>query len=86
MVLRPRRLWRFFRDRNAPLLPKLGLAFALIYFIFPFDLIPDAIPLIGWLDDLGVLAMAMAWLGRAVSKHAEIDDLLHAKLPSPQEK
>lgn len=31
---------------------------ALLYVISPLDLIPDVIPVIGWLDDLGVLAWA----------------------------
>ena len=31
---------------------------ALLYIISPLDLIPDWIPVIGWLDDLGVLAWA----------------------------
>jgi uncharacterized membrane protein YkvA (DUF1232 family) len=31
---------------------------AFIYVISPLDLIPDFIPVIGWLDDLGVLAWA----------------------------
>jgi uncharacterized membrane protein YkvA (DUF1232 family) len=31
---------------------------AFIYVVSPLDLIPDFIPVIGWLDDLGVLAWA----------------------------
>ena len=31
---------------------------AFLYVVSPLDLIPDAIPVIGWLDDLGVLAWA----------------------------
>ena len=31
---------------------------AMIYVISPLDLIPDFIPVIGWLDDLGVLVWA----------------------------
>ena len=31
---------------------------ALLYVLSPLDLIPDFIPVIGWLDDLGVLAWA----------------------------
>ena len=31
---------------------------AFIYVLSPLDLIPDFIPVLGWLDDLGVLAWA----------------------------
>ena len=31
---------------------------AMIYVISPLDLIPDFIPVVGWLDDLGVLVWA----------------------------
>ncbi len=32
---------------------------AIIYVLNPFDLIPDAIPVVGWLDDATVLAFAV---------------------------
>ena len=31
---------------------------AMLYIVSPLDLIPDFIPVIGWLDDLGVLVWA----------------------------
>jgi uncharacterized membrane protein YkvA (DUF1232 family) len=31
---------------------------ALLYVLSPLDLVPDWIPLVGWLDDIGVLAWA----------------------------
>lgn len=31
---------------------------AILYVLSPLDLLPDAVPIIGWLDDLGVLAWA----------------------------
>jgi uncharacterized membrane protein YkvA (DUF1232 family) len=37
---------------------------AILYILSPLDLIPDIFPIIGWLDDLGVLA----WAARYVLK------------------
>lgn len=35
---------------------------AILYVISPIDLIPDVLPILGWLDDLGVIALALqAW-------------------------
>ncbi len=31
---------------------------AVLYVLSPLDLIPDVVPIVGWLDDLGVLAWA----------------------------
>jgi len=31
---------------------------AFLYVISPLDIIPDVVPVVGWLDDLGVLAWA----------------------------
>jgi uncharacterized membrane protein YkvA (DUF1232 family) len=37
---------------------------ALIYFVIPHDLVPDLLIGPGWLDDLGVLALAWWWAAR----------------------
>jgi uncharacterized membrane protein YkvA (DUF1232 family) len=48
---------------------------ALIYFISPLDAIPDIAPLIGYLDDLGVIAALIKYLGHEISPYyAEADD------------
>lgn len=36
---------------------------ALIYFISPIDAIPDIAPLIGYLDDLGVITAVLKYMG-----------------------
>jgi uncharacterized membrane protein YkvA (DUF1232 family) len=41
-----------------PQLSKLFGVLALIYAIWPFDLIPDFIPFLGWMDDAIALAFA----------------------------
>ena len=47
--------WRLFKDRRVPLLAKALLVSSLAYFIWPFDVIPDFIPVVGEMDDLGVV-------------------------------
>ena len=38
----------------------IALAGALLYFLDPFDAIPDAIPFAGFVDDAGVLALVIS--------------------------
>ena len=47
-------------DEAVDLKSKLTIVASLGYFIFPFDFIPDLIPLIGFTDDLSVLMFAMS--------------------------
>jgi len=53
----------YMRDPNVSLHRKSIVVSALIYFIFPLDAIPDIAPLIGYLDDLGVIAAVLKFLG-----------------------
>src|SRR2546423_4582150 len=52
-------------DRDTPLQVKAALVGALAYFVLPFDLIPDMMPLLGFADDAAVLATAL----RLVASH-----------------
>jgi len=55
-----RLVWRLLNDSRVPTLPKLIIPLALIYLLSPFDLVPDLMLGLGQLDDLGVLALAVA--------------------------
>ncbi len=73
MTTRPKVGWfralvRYYRDPSASVLGKLVIFAAMIYAIVPIDLIPD-VPVVGWLDDLGVMGLASAWLARVVSRY-----------------
>src|SRR4051794_28116621 len=46
-------------DRATPLQVKAALLAALAYFVLPFDLIPDVMPVLGFTDDAAVLATAI---------------------------
>lgn len=50
---------RLIRDRRVPLIPKLIIPLLVLYLLSPIDLIPDFIPVIGYLDDLLVVLLAV---------------------------
>ena len=52
-------VWGIVRDPRTPIGLKGMLVAALAYVVFPVDLIPDAIPIIGQADDLTVLLLVL---------------------------
>ncbi len=47
---------------------KLIIAGTLAYVVLPIDVIPDFIPVVGWLDDAFVLGLAMTTLSEEIKK------------------
>ena len=72
---RARALYRYFRDPAASLVGKLLVMLALVYVISPIDAIPDVVPLVGWLDDIGVMSLAVAWMWKVVGRYREASAL-----------
>jgi len=46
-------------DRDTPPQVKAALIGALAYFVLPFDVVPDMLPVLGFADDAAVLATAL---------------------------
>ncbi|MBI5808076.1 MAG: DUF1232 domain-containing protein [Ignavibacteriales bacterium] len=59
-------LYRYMKDKYVPWYRKSIVIAALIYFISPIDTIPDLAPLIGYLDDLGVIMAVTKFLGNEI--------------------
>jgi uncharacterized membrane protein YkvA (DUF1232 family) len=54
--------WRLSRDPSIPLLARMIPPALVLYLASPIDLIPDFIPVVGYLDDILVLALATSLL------------------------
>ena len=50
------------RHPAAPAWLKLGTALIVLYVVSPIDLIPDVLPVIGFVDDLIIVPLAIRWL------------------------
>jgi uncharacterized membrane protein YkvA (DUF1232 family) len=69
MLANPRALYRLLTDAEGPWSAKIVFLLAVAYVVFPVDAIPDVIPILGWLDDVGVVGAALAFLGRSAAEH-----------------
>jgi uncharacterized membrane protein YkvA (DUF1232 family) len=57
-----RQLWFAVRHPAAPAWLKLSTALLVLYVLSPVDLIPDVLPVIGVVDDLVLVPLAIRWL------------------------
>lgn len=46
----------------------LWIVAAIVYVLIPMDIMPDAIPMAGWVDDLAVVLVSIANVIRIMSK------------------
>jgi len=57
-----RRLWLALRHPEAPGWLKLGTALVVLYVLSPVDLVPDVLPVVGIVDDLVLVPLAIRFL------------------------
>ncbi len=60
LILQARLAWLLFRDRRVPLWLKALPVGALAYLVMPVDVMLDAIPILGQLDDLAVVLLGFS--------------------------
>jgi len=58
----PRFLWHLVKDRRVPWMVKAALVGMALYLAMPFDLIPDWIPGVGYLDDILIVAAVVNYV------------------------
>ena len=64
-----RALRSYLFDSNVKWYRKSVVIAALIYFITPIDAIPDFTPFFGYLDDIGVIAWTIKFLGNEIKNY-----------------
>jgi uncharacterized membrane protein YkvA (DUF1232 family) len=57
-----RQLWAALRHPAAPGWLKAGTALLVLYLVSPVDLIPDVLPLVGAVDDIVLIPLAIRWM------------------------
>lgn len=82
--LRTRRKLTFVRlvmgDNRVPMYVKVIPVLLLIYLTSPIDLVPDFIPVLGYLDDVVIALLALALIIRLTSGPVVVDLLQRAQL------
>ena len=69
---------RLRRDPRVPRRAKVAVAFAGLWVLSPIDLIPEFIPVIGPLDDVVVVALALRYAARRVPREV-LDEAWHGE-------
>ena len=54
------------KDKRTPWYAKVIAAIVVVYALSPIDLIPDFIPVLGYLDDLVILPALVAWCVKCI--------------------
>ena len=67
VVERALTLYVILTDRETPLWARALIIAALGYFIWPFDAVPDAIPVVGYADDVVVMGVALTQVDRLLT-------------------
>ncbi len=60
-------LYVILTDRGTPIWARVLIIGALGYFIWSLDAVPDAVPVLGFVDDLAAMGLVLAQVGRFIT-------------------
>lgn len=60
IIRRLQLLWAVFKHKKTPWVVRLLLILGFAYVLLPFDLIPDHLLIVGWMDDLALAIVLVA--------------------------
>ena len=55
-------LWKAFFAPETPFYLKAATLFTAFYLLNPLDIIPDVIPVLGWVDDMILVPLMVSWI------------------------
>lgn len=61
LVKNARLAWRLLMDKRVPSWQKAIPLATLIYLLFPIDFMPDALPVLGQFDDIGIILLGLVF-------------------------
>ena len=65
-------LWRAFLAPGTPMHLKALMLLVPAYLLSPLDLVPDFIPLLGWLDDFVIVPLLVGWIVKMLPQPAPV--------------
>jgi uncharacterized membrane protein YkvA (DUF1232 family) len=77
VINKGRQLWEYLNSGRCSTTDRVLVLGALLYLISPIDAIPDLIPVVGWLDDIGVASAVLAFLNDKISESGNSGKALH---------
>ena len=77
LINKGRQLWEYLNSGRCSGTDRILIVAALLYLISPIDAIPDVIPVVGWLDDIGVATAVLAFLNHKISQIGPASEAVH---------
>jgi uncharacterized membrane protein YkvA (DUF1232 family) len=78
-------LWRAFLSPLTPLWLKGLMLLVPAYFFLPLDIIPDFIPIAGWIDDAIVIPLLVSWIVTLIERTSRPTPSANRYESSPQD-